>query len=470
MLSLEQNGELVMVFLICIISAAVACNDHECLGSREPSALATPLQVQARGAHPVPATPPDTVAAWVYADSALLRGPYAIGSHTSRHTLLLAFRDGTSLRSKEAAIDSVRGIVVGGDARLGLYVVRVPSDSTPAPLFAAQSKLRNLPQVAMVILNDIGGASSNSMRPDDAGGWPVPTTVPSWLYDDSSHLSGNWADPGTTSRFTLILAFKNGTSRQQMQAALDSVNGKIVGGYAPLSHYIVQVPSDTTGALLAAASAKLRTLPQVKRAEPHMTGGVGVYRKADNGAARAIPDSVRRRNDCRLAAQTVSTGNPAAKMQWALQLIPSCGDQGNIGTPIAAALTRLRASSDTGQLLALRNATFGFVDGSIYSAAMSIATDDSASPTARAVNLLIVLTQVQRDAYVPYAALLSATMSETEFCPGGTTYDVPHLAGPVPLPPDAKTQALALAQRLQRNASLPTLVRVAARCVVQGAN
>ncbi len=58
-------------------------------------------------------------------------------------------------------------------------------------------------------------------------------------------------------------------------------------------------------------------------------------------------------------------------------------------------------------------------------------------------------------------------MSDTEFCPGGITSDVPHLTGPVPLPADAKTHALTLAQSLESNASLPTLVRAAARCVVQ---
>jgi hypothetical protein len=186
------------------------------------------------------------------------------------------------------------------------------------------------------------------------------------------------------------------------------------------------------------------------------------------GHAQANPDSVHHRNDCRLAAQTVSTGNPAPKMDWAVQVIRSCGDQGTMGTSIAAALTRLRASSDTGQLLPLRTATFGFVDGSIYSAAITIAADGTASPTARAVNLLIVLTQLRPDAYVSFAELLSATMSETEPCPRGITSDVPNLIGPTPLPGDAKTQAVALAQGLRNNASLPILVRVAARCVVEG--
>jgi hypothetical protein len=291
-----------------------------------------------------------------------------------------------------------------------------------------------------------------------------PDTVPAWVSADTAQLRGTYAIGRYTSRHVLIVGFAASATQAQRQAAIDAVDGVVVGGSRG-GLYIVQVSSDSTGAGLFAAQRKLRTLSQVTLVVFYQSDGI----VPNSRTAQADPDSAHRIG-CRFAAQVLTTGDPTPKMQWAVQVIPSCGDQGNIGTPIAAALTRLRASSDTGQLLPLRNATFGFVDGSVYSAAMSIATDDSASPTARAVNLLIVLTQVRRDAYVPYAALLSATMSETEFCPGGTTYDVPHLAGPVPLPPDAKTQALALAQRLQRNASLPTLIRVAARCVVQGAN
>ena len=123
--------------------------------------------------------------------------------------------------------------------------------------------------------------------------------------------------------------------------------------------------------------------------------------------AQANPDSVRHATDCRLAAQVLSTGDPAAKMHWAIGAIPSCGDHGNIGTPIAAALMRLRFSSDTGLLLSLNNATFGFVDGTLYSAAFAVSAHGSASPTARAVNLLILVTQLQpdRDILVRGAAL-----------------------------------------------------------------
>ena len=290
-----------------------------------------------------------------------------------------------------------------------------------------------------------------------------PDTVPAWVSADSAQLQGAYAIGRYTSRHVLVVGFGASATQAQKQAAIDAVNGVVVGGSRG-GLYIVQVRSDSTGAGLFSAQRKLRTLSQVTLVVFYQSDGIVPYSRT----AQADPDSAHR-VDCRIAAQVLSTGN-SGNMRWAIREIPSCGDHGNIGTLIAAALMRSRYSSDTVLLLSLKKATFGFVDGSIYSAAISIAADGSASPTARAVNLLIVLTQLQRDAYVSYAALLSATMSETEFCPGGTTYDVPHFTGPLPLPADAKSQALALAQSLQSDASLPTLVRVAARCVVQGAN
>jgi hypothetical protein len=182
-------------------------------------------------------------------------------------------------------------------------------------------------------------------------------------------------------------------------------------------------------------------------------------------AAQANPDSVHHVNDCRLAAQTLSTGNPAPKMQWSLSVIWSCGDHGVVGTSIAAALTRLRTSSDTGQLLPLARATLGLVDGDVYAAAFAVAGDGSASATARAVSLLLVLTQVQPEDVVFFAQL--ASTPDAEFCPRGIRSGVRVIVDPVPLPGDAKTKVSALAQSIQNDASAGALVRGAARCVTQ---
>ena len=187
---------------------------------------------------------------------------------------------------------------------------------------------------------------------------------------------------------------------------------------------------------------------------------------AGRAAAQANPDSVHHVTDCRFAAQTLSTGHPAPKMQWALSVIWSCGDHGVVGTSIAAALTRLRTSSDTGQLLPLARVTLGLQDGSVYAAAFAVAGDGAASATARAVSLLLVLTQVQPDAVVFFTQL--ASTPDAEFCPRGIRSGVRVIAGTVPLPADAKSQALALAQTVQNDASAAPLVRGAARCVTQG--
>jgi hypothetical protein len=186
---------------------------------------------------------------------------------------------------------------------------------------------------------------------------------------------------------------------------------------------------------------------------------------AGRAAAQTNPDSVHHMTDCRLAAQTLSTGNPAPKMQWSLSVIWSCGDHGVVGTSIAAALTRLRTSSDTGQLLPLARATLGLVDGDVYAAAFAVAGDGSASATARAVSLLLVLTQVQPEDVVFFAQL--ASTPDAEFCPRGIRSGVRVIVDPVPLPGDAKTKVSALAQSIQNDASAGALVRGAARCVTQ---
>lgn len=41
---------------------------------------------------------------------------------------------------------------------------------------------------------------------------------------------------------------------------------------------------------------------------------------------QANPDSIKLRNDCRLASQTLLSGRPGPHEQWALHLIQSCGD------------------------------------------------------------------------------------------------------------------------------------------------
>ncbi|HYW05476.1 MAG TPA: hypothetical protein VE913_00895 [Longimicrobium sp.] len=67
-----------------------------------------------------------------------------------RDILVVLFKPGTPQRERQAAIDLVRGQVIGG-ARWsngdGLYYIRVPTDGKPGSLRPALDALDRLPQV-----------------------------------------------------------------------------------------------------------------------------------------------------------------------------------------------------------------------------------------------------------------------------------------------------------------------------------
>jgi hypothetical protein len=103
--------------------------------------------------------------------------------------------------------------------------------------------------------------------------YPVPVTPPdaepAWLADDSAILhSGVWGN-GTFSKYALEVDFKLGTAQAQMQAAIDSVRGKVIGGVSIGGIYLVQVPTDSTGALIHAAYNELLAMPQVENVTPY---------------------------------------------------------------------------------------------------------------------------------------------------------------------------------------------------------
>ena len=143
----------------------------------------------------------------------------------------------------------------------------------------------------------------------------VPNTVPSWIYDDSAQLSGAYAGNGHISKYTISLGFKPGTTQAQMQAAVDSVRGKVIGGFPPIERYILQVPADNTGALVQAAATKLQSFPQVSFAEQKQTGGVVPhYRRPDDGGAWAKASWFASRDSARLAVWALEAIN--APMAW----------------------------------------------------------------------------------------------------------------------------------------------------------
>ena len=99
-----------------------------------------------------------------------------------------------------------------------------------------------------------------------------PEGRPDGLYDDTNIVVNNAKlGSGRVVKNTIGVLFKRTATQKQRQAAIDSVEGIVVGGYSALDNgdgvYLVRVPSDVTGSLVAAAIAKLKRLSQVDFAD-----------------------------------------------------------------------------------------------------------------------------------------------------------------------------------------------------------
>lgn len=120
-------------------------------------------------------------------------------------------------------------------------------------------------------------------------------------------------------------------------------------------------------------------------------------------SAQANPDSVHHRNDCRLAAQVLRTGEPSTKTEWAWTTAQTCQ---RIGAAGAAALQRLRASSDTASLESLVTLSRRLADDDLLGAALEVASDAAATPAARVAALAVILYQVTDHTGAEYRDLL----------------------------------------------------------------
>jgi hypothetical protein len=107
-------------------------------------------------------------------------------------------------------------------------------------------------------------SKAQSSAPEEA-----PDTLPSWVYAPTNQDSNTTALPGVFLKNVVIVEFKPSATPSQRQAAVDSVNGTIVGGVPSIAgegHYYLQVPDSTQGGGLISAVQKLASLPQVQLA------------------------------------------------------------------------------------------------------------------------------------------------------------------------------------------------------------
>ncbi len=104
--------------------------------------------------------------------------------------------------------------------------------------------------------------------------------------------------------------------------------------------------------------------------------------------AQVNPDSVKLRNDCRLAEQVLTTGEPATHRQEALTVIGLCGGEG------VPALLSVWSSigGDRQELELLVTSTRGFVTPALVDGLLSILGQPARPPTVRVASLLVLLT------------------------------------------------------------------------------
>lgn len=99
----------------------------------------------------VPESAPDSVPAWVMADSNIVNGSPLLSGRFVGRIVVVVFQRGTPQADRAAAIQAVNGTVVGGRAMPGAegsYLVRIEDPGDASALLQAASALRAMPQVS----------------------------------------------------------------------------------------------------------------------------------------------------------------------------------------------------------------------------------------------------------------------------------------------------------------------------------
>ncbi|WP_420129098.1 hypothetical protein [Longimicrobium sp.] len=109
------------------------------------------------------------------------------------------------------------------------------------------------------------------------------------------------------------------------------------------------------------------------------------------------------RNDCRLAAQIIRTGEPAPHREWAYGAIRACDQTG--GPALAAAWTQT-LPSDRDRLAKLAGASRHFPTRELFNAVRAVAEDPGAGTTVRVYALGLLASFAQPGIYLDMRDLL----------------------------------------------------------------
>ena len=133
----------------------------------------------------VPAVAPDSTPAWFGNDSS-----YSANGLLKR-VLDVRFISTATQTQKQAAVDSVAGIVVGGyhlsNDSIGVYTVYMPDVINDSALLARRERLKRQPGVDRALLRELGKPSG--VRPVDGVSWRLGD----WAFNRDSSSNENWA-------------------------------------------------------------------------------------------------------------------------------------------------------------------------------------------------------------------------------------------------------------------------------------
>jgi len=179
-------------------------------------------------------------------------------------------------------------------------------------------------------------------------------------------------------------------------------------------------------------------------------------------SAQANPDSVRFRNQCRLASRVIETGHPAPQRDWAYEFITRCGREG--GNALAASLRSHRNVQEVSDLDALTRGLRTFRDAAVLEASLEIAKDKTASTPARVFAFRTLITVLSPGRSLTYANVTGSAAQ----CFGLPASQHDEIVEGAPLPPDAQDAIhLTAAEVLRDRATESADVVNAARCAAQ---
>jgi hypothetical protein len=159
----------------------------------------------------------------------------------------------------------------------------------------------------------------------------------------------------------------------------------------------------------------------------------------------ANPVAMKHRNDCRLAAQVLITGEPRTRREWARDYIANCENEG----PPAIVQEWRTVPGDTASVLTVMRASTMIHDARIYEQVRAVALDRSRPDVVRVGAMHVLDNYVDPHHVGWFSAIPAVGAADGQVLPaGGVVTHAPYTNGPMPLTGSVKAPVLDLLQRI----------------------